>query len=143
MILDFTKLHNVLERIATALEGGAKPAAAEPAKRSPGRPAKGEGAPNPEQLAAAPAASTAAATVTGTTSAPADKLPPVVKDVTLAQVADAIIDLANNHSRDAAVKILSDAGVKRVPELKPEQYADVLAAVAKAKAPISASSGLV
>lgn len=143
MIFDFTKLHNVLERIAVALEGGAKVDAAETAgpKRGRGRPAAGESTP-PTEAQTANAQSAAAAstisTATAVTSAGAEK--PVDKVPTLQQVADAIIDLANNVSRDKAVAILAKYNVKKVPELKPEQFATVLADVAAAKAPAASDS---
>lgn len=150
MILDFTKLHNVLERIAVALEGGAETAvgAVEGAvKRGRGRPAKGEGAVSDPSLAAAaaPAASTAAIAAVTTAPVPngAEGVGPVTITVTLQKVADAIIDLANNYSRDTAVAILKANGAGKVPELKPESYAKVLAetltAIAAAKAVKDAS----
>lgn len=119
--------------IATAVEG----AAAAPKR---GRPPKATDAPaNPEQsAAAAPAASTAPAAQTPDADKPVETVP------TLQKVADAIINLANSPDggRDKAVAILTQHSVKKVPELKVEQYASVLAAVAKAVIP-AASAGLV
>ena len=139
----FEKFLSLLERIAVALESASDP---EPNKvtRPRGRPAKGETPANPEQQAAAQSASAgvAAAATVATPSATASTTDPVVeKVITLQQVADAIIDLANNHSRDAAVAILAANNVKKVPELKPEQFKGVLDAVAKAKAPQTPPSG--
>jgi hypothetical protein len=60
-------------------------------------------------------------------------------------VADAIIDLANTVSRDAAVSVLKKFGAEKVPQLKPANFADVLADVAVLKAGgtlATASSGL-
>lgn len=126
----------------------------EKAPSTRGRKAVGEVngvAQTPEQLAAAiaGAASAANAPVTAAVVTPAAasaELPPVVVQITLQQVADAIIGLANSADggRDKAVSILTQFGVKKVPELKAEQYAAVLEAVkAKAAAPVSASAGLV
>lgn len=131
----------------------------EKAPSTRGRKAVGEVngvAQTPEQLAAAVAsAQPATAGVTASAGAPAtaatqqttvSELPPVVVQITLQQVADAIIGLANSADggRDKAVSILTQFGVKKVPELKAEQYAAVLEAVkAKAAAPVSASAGLV
>lgn len=135
----------------------ASPADVKPSTR--GRKAVGEVngvALTPEQIAASIAGSTPAAAaattvapvlVAAVTPAAANaELPPVVVQVTLQQVADAIINLANSADggRDKAVGILTQFGVKKVPELKAEQYAAVLEAVkAKAAAPVSASAGLV
>jgi len=155
----FEKFLSILERIAVALENGTGEQAA-PAPSTRGRKAKGEVngvAVSPEQLAAAAAAAAPAASQTAqvsqaaaaTAAAPAAAATVAEKPVevvpTLQQVADAIIDLANNHSRDAAVGILAKFNVKKVPELKPEQFASVLAAVAAAKAPALnvAAAGLV
>lgn len=49
--------------------------------------------------------------------------------VTMKQTADAIVDLANNYSRDAAVDILKAAGVQRASELKPDAIPGVFNAV--------------
>lgn len=57
--------------------------------------------------------------------------PPSTKDtpaVEYKQVADAITLLVS-RDRPKAVEILSGFGVKKGPELKPEQYADVLAQI--------------
>jgi len=70
--------------------------------------------------------------------APIEKAPepvaeqPAAADAPAIAVADvnaAIIALAKAKGRDAAVGVLGKFGVAKVPELKPEQYADVLAAV--------------
>lgn len=136
------KFYEVLLRIAVALEGGAD-VTGEP-KKPRGRPAKGETTPpTTEQLASAQsaaAASTAqtAAAVTAVGSATVgDK--PVITAPTLQQVADKITDLAN-ADRAKAVAILAAHGVKKVPELKPEQFESVLKAIALATAPSAADS---
>lgn len=146
---DYEVAVTAAERFATFLLGNdPAPTTAKPR----GRPAKGESngvaLPSPEQLAAAVSTATSAAaastaqTALAATSAganaQADK--PVLVQPTLQQVADAIIDLANNHSRDKAVAILTKYGVKKVPELKPENFVAVLADVATAKAPSAADS---
>lgn len=151
MLIDLTKLIAALELHAKALfahaEAMAGGAEAAP-KKTRGRPAAGEVngvAVNPETAAAsAPAASTAAAAVSTTPAAQAAlaagvngeaTLAPVVTEATQQQVADAIIALANNGSREKAVAILTKHGVKKVPELKKEQFAAVLADVRAASAP--------
>lgn len=117
---------------------------AAPAARGRGRPAKGETSavasdPSAAAAAATPASSAAIAAVT-TAPVPAglEGTVPVTITVTLQKVADAIIDLANNHSRDTAVAILKANGASKVPELKPESFAKVLAetlaAIAASKA---------
>lgn len=52
---------------------------------------------------------------------------------TLQKVADAIIDLANTVSREAAVKILAKYGASKVPQIKSSDFAAVLADVAAGK----------
>lgn len=64
-----------------------------------------------------------------------DKAPAqVVEGPSAKQVADAVLDLANNKSRDVAVAILTKFKAGRVSELKPENYAEVLQLVAAASA---------
>lgn len=124
-------------------------------KATRGRKAVGEAegkAQTVEQVAATAATSTAAvqaaATVATTPSTAAAagtaSEPKVVTQVTLQQVADKIIELANSPTggRDKAVAILTKYGVKKVPELKPETFEAVLKDVAAANAP-AASDGLV
>jgi antitoxin (DNA-binding transcriptional repressor) of toxin-antitoxin stability system len=69
----------------------------------------------PEQPAATPAAEAAPA-------------------IAIADVNAAIIGLAKAKGRDAAVAVLKEFGVAKAPELKPEQYAAVVAAAQKAMA---------
>lgn len=157
MLLDLSKLIAALEGHTAALlshaaalvSGGAETVTSAP--RTRGRKAAGEEggkALTAEQIAAAsaaPSASTAATAQPAVTSAAAvataDK--PVVTQPTLQQVADGIIAYANSLTggRDKAVAILAQFGAKKVPELKPEQFAGVLAAIAAANAP-AASDGL-
>lgn len=59
---------------------------------------------------------------------------PKVEGPSAKQVADAVLDLANNKSRDVAVAILTKFKAGRVSELKPENYAAVMALVAEANA---------
>jgi hypothetical protein len=54
--------------------------------------------------------------------------------IAVADVNAAIIGLAKAKGRDAAVAVLGEFKVAKVPELKPEQFAAVLAAVKKAMA---------
>lgn len=49
-------------------------------------------------------------------------------------VAALITKVSRNVGRDAAVELLDSFGAKRGPDLKPEQYADVIAACKKALA---------
>lgn len=155
------KLLEVLTRVAVALEALASGDGTTDAK-APGKPrgrkAVGEAngvALTPEQVAAqiagassassAAAASTVSTATAVTTAGPAGDLPAVVTQPTLQQVADAIIALVNSPTggRDKAVSILTANGVKKVPELKPDQYAAVLAAVTAAAAPPTSAAGLV
>lgn len=114
-----------------------------------GRKASGEAegkAQTVEQIAATNATATVAATATAavtpaTTAALASSTaaePKVVTQPTLQQVADKIIELANSPTggRDKAVAILTKFKVKKVPELKPEDFAAVLDDVAAANAPV-------
>lgn len=156
MLLDLSKLIAALEGHTAALLEHARALVAGGADATPkarGRKAAGEAngvAQTVEQIAAATPVTTAAVQVaasapTVVTTAPVatvSDLPPVVTAVTLQQVADQIIAYANSPTggRDKAVAILTQFGVKKVPELKPEQYAGVVAAV---KAATAASDGLV
>jgi hypothetical protein len=54
--------------------------------------------------------------------------------VSVADLNAAIIGLAKSKGREAAVAVLTQFGAAKVPELKPSQYADVLAAVKAAAA---------
>lgn len=152
MILDLSKLIAALEGHTKALFAHAEALATGGGEAAPkktrGRPAAGETngvAVDPTAAAAsAPAASsvaapaaTVAAPASVSTAAVSDK--PVITQPTLQQVADKIIDLANNHSRDKAVAILTKYGVKKVPELKPADFANVLIDVAAATAPAANS----
>jgi hypothetical protein len=56
------------------------------------------------------------------------------------QVADAVVGLANNFSRDAAVGVLSKYGVSRASELKPEHLAAVFADVQAKTAELQAAA---
>jgi hypothetical protein len=50
--------------------------------------------------------------------------------------ADAVLGLANDkdYGRDYAVKVLAEFGVQRLSDLKPDRYAEAIAAVAKIRA---------
>jgi hypothetical protein len=67
-----------------------------------------------------------------TTQAAESPSEPAAPTIAVADLNAAIIGLAKSKGRDAAVAILGEFGAAKVPELKPEQYADVLAAVQKA-----------
>lgn len=54
--------------------------------------------------------------------------------IAIADVNAAIIALAKAKGRDAAVAVLGTFGVAKAPELKVDQYADVVAATKKAMA---------
>lgn len=45
---------------------------------------------------------------------------------------DAVVKFARDHGRDAAVQLLQRFGASKLPEVKPEQLADVTAACEKA-----------
>lgn len=154
MLFDLTKLHDVLVRIAVALEGGDK-LADTAAPKTRGRKAAGEAngvAQTVEQIAAATPVTTAVAPVAASapTVAPiaaavtASDVPPVKTARTLQQVADKIVALVNSPTggRDKAVAILTKYGVKKVPELKPEVFDAVWADVEAADAPAGAAASL-
>ena len=71
----------------------------------------------------------------GVDTPPGDTKPPkkpklekeAAPTVTIKQVSDAGVDLANNFSRDAAVAILTKYGVSRFSELKADQLAGAYA----------------
>lgn len=48
--------------------------------------------------------------------------------------ADAVTKLAREKGRDAAVAVLKEFGAAKLPDVKPEQFADVIAACQKAGA---------
>ncbi|WP_323026558.1 hypothetical protein [Castellaniella sp.] len=52
--------------------------------------------------------------------------------VTYQAAADAVTKLARTKGRDAAIGVLKDFGVEKLPEVKADQYAAVVAACAKA-----------
>lgn len=154
MILDYTKFIAAIEAHTKALvEHTEALIGVGPAARAKGRKAAGEAegkAQTVEQLAAAaataaPATSAAPAAATATVvTAPAQAAEGLVKtSLTLQQVADAIVKLANDVSRDAAVAILTKYGAKKVPEIKPENFDAVMADIKAASAPASAGAGLV
>lgn len=157
MLIDFTKFIAALEAHTKALlvhaeavaSGaiGAVEGAVVTSRR--GRKAAGEAdgkALTPDQIASsvASAASAAAAAPAVVTVVEPNGTPlgTVAVQPTLQQVADAIIQLANSADggRDKAVAILTKYGVKKVPELKPENFTAVLAEVAAAKNPPAAGA---
>lgn len=89
--------------------------------------------------AAAPAAPTAPA-ATAAVAATAASAPASAASAagsagpTLQKVADAIIDLANNVSREAAVSVLTKYEAQKVPQIKPADFAAVLVDVGILKA---------
>lgn len=156
MLIDFTKLISALEGHTAALLEHAKALASggtDAPKAARGRKAAGEAegkAQTVTEVAAGAQSAPTGATVTATQT-PATVVTPtttvsepkVVTQPTLQQVADKIIELANSPTggRDKAVAILTKYGVKKVPELKPENFEAVLKDVAAAYTP-SASDGL-
>ena len=52
--------------------------------------------------------------------------------VTYEQAAKAVTELAKAKGRDAAVEVLGQFGAKKLPDVKPEHYADLMAACAGA-----------
>ena len=99
-----------MKQLIELLKGGAMVPAAEEPKKT--RKPRGEAPPEPE----APKAKAAEPEIE-TPAAPA---------VEYKQIADAITKLAA-QDRSKAVEILAGFGVKRGPDLKPEQWADALA----------------
>jgi len=53
-------------------------------------------------------------------------------DVSYDDAAKAVTTLARTAGRDAAIEVLSKFGVKKLPDVKPEQYAAVIEACEKA-----------
>jgi hypothetical protein len=88
-----------------------------------------EAKPDPKPAAAAASAEAQAQTAPAATTAESRSEPVVIGDVNAA-----IIALAKAKGRDAAVALLGTFGAAKAPELKPEQYADVVAAAKKAMA---------
>lgn len=126
----------------TAALGGA--VAEDPVKRRGRKPATPEQSQPPASLA--PVAASAPAATQPAQSAVVTPTPVVVNTQLLQQATNAVITLANEHSRDAAVGILGKkrgaagerAGVTRCSDLNPADYQDVLdeaaAAIAAAEA---------
>lgn len=86
----------------------------------------------PKAAAAAVSAEPQGQTAPAATTAESPSEPTAT--IAVADVNAAIIALAKAKGREAAVAVLGTFGVAKVPELKAEQYADVLAAVKKAMA---------
>lgn len=137
----------IFERIATALEGllvkiekfagGSYTGSADATSSEPAKPAKGG------KKAAAIAAGPATATATTGTAPPANVAAPLPASAAssdlMTQAAEAVIDLANNYSRESAVSILAQFdGAKKVSQIKvtdlPKVLAQALAAITAAKA---------
>lgn len=158
MLLDLSKLIAALEGHTAALLSHASAlvsGGAETPKATRGRKAVGEVngvAQTVEQVAASTLVTTAAVqaaasapTVAATAAAGTASDVPVVKTAkTLQQVADKIVALVNSPTggRDKAVAILTKYGVKKVPELKPEQFDAVWVDLEAAEAPASGAASL-
>lgn len=72
-----------------------------------------------------------------TTAAPEPKAEPSAASAdapTYQDAAAAITKLSRAKGRDAAVAVLASFGAAKLPDVKPEQFADVIAAAAKAEA---------
>lgn len=160
--MDFTPLLKALEAHTAALIANTKALIGEAVdevegavKRGRGRPAKNETqAAAQTQTAAATtsattAAATSAATTATTTGAAANTAAsqPSAPQATLKQVADAIVKACETvqGGRDSIKEILAKYGASKVPELKPDSFAAVLAdvnALLQPAAAPSAASGL-
>lgn len=133
-IANTAQLNAVMAALATGADV-AKEAVA-PAPKPKATPAK-TAAPAPTQPTAeavqepAPENKVEPSATTQAADAPAADDTPAIA---VADVNAAIIGLAKAKGRDAAVAVLGEFKVAKVPELKPEQFAAVLAAVKKAMA---------
>lgn len=114
----------IRELISVILAGNGAPLApaaeTAPAKKPAAKVAKGQatdGQTNTNSAGSAPAAEEQVAKQ--------DDAP--VEAPTYEQVAEAIKNVAKGKGREVAVAILAQFGVSKGPDLKPEQYADVLA----------------
>ena len=117
--------------------------AAEPKTRKARAAAEPAATPTTAATAAAPAAQApAAATAAAAPAAASAASAATSGGPTLQQVADAIIKVANTVSREAAVKILSDFGASKVPQIKAADFPAVLAAAKSACEAPSAAAGL-
>jgi hypothetical protein len=134
-ITNTAQLNAVMAALATGGEAVQEVAAA-PAPKQKTTPAK-TATPAPTQptaeveAAAAPEKKPEPSATTQAADAPAAADTPAIA---VADVNASIIALAKAKGRDAAVAVLQQFGVAKVPELKADQYADVLAAVKKAMA---------
>lgn len=136
-------VHNAAQLTAVmAALGGELPALTSPAaeKGRTARVAKTETAQatvangassTPETSLSAPAEAAAKET---TAEAPPPAPSAVAGVPTYADAAKAITDLSKVKGRDAAVKVLAEFGAQKLPDVKPEQFAAVIAAANKAGA---------
>jgi len=124
----------LLTRIAEALEGllhhaktGAAPPAEKPAKASKAAKAVAE-TPTPAAQTDAPAAAATVSTVTAISnpSPAATATVPASSGDLMTAAANAVIDLANNFSRDAAVEEMAKFGAQKVSQVKAEYLASLL-----------------
>jgi hypothetical protein len=134
-IANTAQLNAVMAALATG-DAVAQEVAAAPAPKQKATPAKTAPPANTQPTAEAvqepapenkpePSATTQAADAPAAAEAPA---------VAFDAVRDAIMGLSKAKGRDAAVAVLGTFGVAKAPELKAEQYADVVAAAKKAMA---------
>ncbi|NKD46273.1 hypothetical protein HEQ69_11220 [Haematospirillum jordaniae] len=86
--------------------------------------------PTPGKVSASPPAPEVLADRTETASAPEEKAD---KEITYQQVADAVTKLVKTKGRDIAVGVLERFGAAKLPDVKPDQYAAVLAACQEAE----------
>lgn len=150
---DMLILAAALDRHAKALETCAVALSSNPPTKTT-RTSKAAAETPAETAAAAAAAATQAAVVAPTAPAVATAPAAVTAPASAAsaaagtgpslqKIADAIIDLANTVSREAAVEILHQFGAEKVPQLKPQDFPAILIAVAaKKNPPATAASGL-
>lgn len=119
------------EATPAPIQNADKPAKVEKLKKSQAQAAVAENAasstpaplsPSPVEAAAPETAPAAADPVTGAAS------------VTYQDAANAITKLSRVKGREAAVAVLAQFGAAKLPEVKPEQFADLVAACAAAEA---------
>jgi hypothetical protein len=143
MSLEATIAENTaaLRELIAAIKAGVPTTAAqvaavvEQATDKPTTPAKAEApeaakpttkAKNTQAAATAPAPQPSTATDAGASTDAAAPAP------TYQDAAAAVTNLAKTKGRDAAVAVLTKFGAAKLPDVKPEQFADVIAACAEA-----------
>jgi hypothetical protein len=134
---DAAQLNAIMAALGTSSLQPTAVAAPAPKAEKVEKAAKPKAEPKPEAAEgnAAAASSEPATTAAPAASSTASEQPAADAPApTIADVNAAIIGLAKGKGRDAAVAVLKEFGVAKAPELKPEQYAAVVAAAKKAMA---------